>query len=481
MDRPVDPVVTPAGQECEAEHLVDFRIVGPASNGSRTSSFQPIDIAWLLWNNRRFLIRQTFVGFMLFTVLAFLLPKEYTATTRLMPPDFNTSSALAMAAPALSGGSGASSGSGGSILGLANQLLGLNTSGDLFIGVLQSRTIEDEIIQRFDLMRLYSAGYPEDARKKLESLTGINQDSKTGILSLSVTDKDPKRAAAIAQAYIEDLNQVLSNENASAAHRERVFIQQRLTQVKQELDASAKNFSEFASANTAIDIPEQAKAMVSAAADLQAKLIAAQAMLKGLEQIYTDNNEHIRQMKAQVAELQSQLNKLGGKNVNPASGSSLPEDELYPSIRQLPLLGVKYLDLYRQNKIDEAVYELLTKQHEIAKIEEARDVPAVQVLDPAVVPEKKSSPHRLYIMIGGFFFSLLVGVAWILGGQYWERTDPRHPWKVFGEEVYATYRARTWDSRFGSKIRSVLNRIKNRFLINRKGNDREDTTGSGGS
>lgn len=438
------------------------RVESAVPQASPKSFFEPIELAWLLWRRRRTLARATVVGLVLFTTLAFLLPKEYTATTQLMPPDSNTSSELEMAIPALTSdneSSGTSHG-GGSILGLANQLLGLNSSGNMFIGVLQSRTIEDDVIQRFGLMKLYSATYPEDARKKLESLTDIKQDANTGILSISVTDKDPKRAAEMAEAYVHDLNQVLAKENTSSAHRERIFIEQRLAEVKRELDASAKNFSHFASANTAIDIPEQAKAMVSAAADLQAQLIASQSMLKGLQQIYTDDNVHVRQMKAQVAELQSELNKLGGKGVNPDGGSNLPSDQLYPSIRQLPLLGVKYLDLYRQSKIDEAVYELLTKQYEIARMEEARDVPTVQVLDAAVVPRKKSWPHRLYIILGGFFLSLFVTGGWIVGGAYWKQ-ESSSPWKVLSEEMYASFKSSTWDSSFGTRLRLLTWRRRN--------------------
>jgi uncharacterized protein involved in exopolysaccharide biosynthesis len=477
MDRPTDSVVPLVEQTTETERPVVYRDVITHEGESRDErALKSIDAAWLLWNNRRLLARNTFIGLLLFTLLAFLLPKKYTATTRMMPPDFNTSSTLALAAPALSSGaSSEGSGGGGSIMGLASQLLGLSSSGQLFVGVLQSRTIEDDIIHRFGLMKLYWARYPEDARTQLESFTDIQQDSKTGILSLSVTDKDPKRAAAMAQAYVEDLNRVLAQENTSAAHRERVFIERRLAQVKEQLDLSAKNFSEFASANTAIDIPEQGKAMVAAAADLQAQLIAAQSILKGLQQVYTDDSVHVRQMKAQVAELQTQLDKLGGKNVNPTGGSTLPKGELYPSIRQLPLLGVKYLDLYRQSKIDEAVYELLTKQYEVAKIEEARDVPTVQVLDPAIVPQKKASPHRLYIMLGGLCFSFLFATSWVVGGAYWERIDPQHPWRIFGEEVYGTLRVRTWDSSVGLRTRSWANRVGKRISIHRKDRAHEDS------
>jgi uncharacterized protein involved in exopolysaccharide biosynthesis len=430
---------------------------------SQDSVFRPVDVAWLLWGERRFLAQLTAGGLIAFTLLAFLLPKRYTATAHLMPPDFNTTSSMMMALPALSSGgteSGGGAAGGGSLMGLANKLLGFNSSGELFIGVLQSRTIEDDIVKRFGLMKLYSAKYPEDARVKLEGVTEIKAEAKTGILSLSVEDKDPARAAAMAQAYVEDLNQVLATVNTSAAHRERVFIEQRRDEVKKDLDDSAKQFSEFASQNTAIDIPEQAKAMVTAAADLQAQLISAQSMLRGLQQIYTDNNARVRQVKGQVAELKQQLTKLGGKGITPANGSVLSEDELYPSIRQLPLLGVRYLDLFRRNKINEAVYELLSKQYEIAKLEEARDVPTAQVLDPAVVPQKKTSPHRTWILLGGVCFSFSMGVVWVLGGAYWQRTDPQLPWRVLVQEVIMTCKANSWDSAAGLRVRARLHSLR---------------------
>lgn len=399
---------------------------------------EPIDAAWLLWAKRRFLIWFTVAGLVLTTTVAFLLPKWYTASTRLMPPNYGSNSSLALALPALSGGSGGGGGAGSSITGLASRLLGMNTSGDLYIGVLRSRSVEDSVIKKFDLMKVYHARYAFAARKTLSELTSIKSDPDTGIITLSVTDKDPKRAAAMAQQYINGLNQVLARVNTSSAHRERVFLQQRLATVKTQMESAAKAFSQFASKNAAIDIPAQAKAMVTAAADLQGQLIAAQAQLRGLEQIYTDKNARVLALKAQVAELQDQINKFGGKNVNLATGSTLSKNELYPSVRQLPLLGVKYLNLFRQNKIDEAVYELLTKEYEIAKLEEARDLPTAEVLDPAVVPQKKSSPHRLRIMLAGMFLAFVLAAGWILGEFIWARIDPQQPWKMLGQEVYST-------------------------------------------
>jgi capsule polysaccharide export protein KpsE/RkpR len=469
---PVNEILTSTvdgTQESEQSSGYEGLGLQPEPAVAPTPPLEAIDVAWLLWGERRFLGQCTAAGLVAFLLLAFLLPKHYTATAQLMPPDFNSSSDLMMALPAMSSGGGSESSGGGgvsggggtgSLMGLASKLLGVSSSGDLFIGVLRSRTIEDDIIKRFDLMDLYSVKYPEDARKELEDITDIKSDAKTGILSIAVEDKKPWRAAAIAQAYVDELNQVLATVNNSSAHRERIFVEKRREEVKKELDDAAQEFGEFASANTALDIPEQAKAMVAAAADLQGQLITAQSMLSGLQQIYTDDNHRVRELKAQIGELMRQLDKVGGKDVTPANGSVLSSSELYPSIRQLPLLGVRYLDLFRKNKIDEAVYELLTKQYEIARFEEARDVPTAQVLDAPVVPQKKTRPHRIYIIAGGMFFSLACGIAWILGGSRWKRTDPQMPWKVFVEEVASACKANTWDSPLGVRIREKAPRLK---------------------
>jgi uncharacterized protein involved in exopolysaccharide biosynthesis len=465
-------LVPPVERSQESEQGVGYEYLDsqPTSASADAPALRSIDVAWLLWRKRRFLVRLTAVGLVLFTIIAFQLTKRYTATVHLMPPDYSASSQLAMSLPSLSGGGDEEGGGGGggggsvgvgSVMGFASKLLGLSTSGSLIAGVAQSRTVEDDIIAQFGLMELYRTKYPEDARKRLEGTTEIKEDPKTGIIALSFEDKDPRRAAAIAQAYVENLNHVLAGVNAGSAHRERLFIDQRLVEVKKDLDASAKEFAEFSSANSAINIPEQAKAMVGAAADLEAKLIAAQSMLGGLKQIYTDNNVNVRQMQASVTELQKQINQFGGRDVIPSGGTTLPKSELYPSVRQLPLLGVKYLDLYRRAKINEAVFEFLTKQVEIARVEEARDVPSVQVLDPAAVPQKKTSPRRLLIMIIGMCFTFFGGATWLIGGAYWDRIDPQEPWKLLLQEVFLACKARSYDSRLGVAVRSGV-----RWLVN---------------
>jgi len=408
---------------------------GMRAYASEPTAFSAIQVVELLWRERRFIFRCTLCGLVLFAMFSFLLPNHYTATTRLMPPDYSAGPNLALSLPAMS----ESSTGGTGIMGMASRLLGINTSGDLLIGVLQSQNVEDRVIMKLDLMHVYSDDYIEDARKHLEGHTSLYTDPKNGIISISVTDKKPARAAQIANEYVAELNQALAEVNTSSAHRERLFLEQRLQEVKQQSEADAKEFALFASQNGAVDIPDQAKAMVAAGAELQSQLIVAQAELKGLEQIYSENNSRVKAARARVSELQSQANKFGGKNVNPSTDAQLSQDQLYPSVRQLPLLGVKYLDLYRRSKVDDAVFELLTKEYEIAKIQEAKEIPTAQVLDLALVPKKKASPHRFIISVSGMLGALVYCWAYLVGCLVWECTDNSDPKKRILREVFSTF------------------------------------------
>src|SRR4029077_7426918 len=204
--------------------------------------------------------------------------------------------------------------------------------------------------------------------------------------------------AAMAQAYVDELDRLVAQVSTSSARRERVFLEERLQKVKGELDSAARNFSDFASKNTAVDIPAQGKAMVEAAAALQGELIAAQAQLASLRGYSSDSNVRVLATEARVNELQKKLNEIGGTGTQTELNS---DNSLYPSIRKLPLLGVTYEDLYRQTKIQETVYELLTQQYELAKVQEAKEIPTVKVLDEALVPTKKSFPSRAEIVLVG--------------------------------------------------------------------------------
>lgn len=412
-----------------------------------------------LWKQRRLIQRATLAGLLVGTLLAFTLPRRYESTTQLMPPDNQSSSGVAMLA-ALSAKTG------GGLAPLAGDLLGIKSSGALFIGILRSRTVQDRLIDRFDLRRVYGTRYEQDARIELSENTSISEDRKSGIISISVTDRDPKRATAIARAYVEELNQLVAELSTSSAHRERVFLEERLTGVKRDLDQASQDFSQFASKNKTMDLKEEARAMLQGAATLEGELIAAESELKGLQATYTDNNVRVRSVQARIAELRHQLEKLGGPASEKAGLSADSEDSTHPSLRNLPLLGVTYADLYRRMQIQEAVFESLTQQYELAKVQEAKETPSVKVLDPATVPEHKSFPPRLLIM---FLCTILAWVAasvLVLGRERWAELDPHEPGKLLAQEVFQTLNAKMpWATPNGSRIQTWTNRVWVKFVL----------------
>ena len=414
---------------------------------------QPKTKLRLMWDERRRLFRWMLYGFTISTLVAFLIPRRFESVTRLMPPD-QSNSGLAMMAMAASGRSGLGSGGlGGSGLGsIADDLLGMKNSGDLFIGILQSNTVQDDLINKFNLRKVYWDRYMEDARKDLSEKTAVTDDRKSGIITLRVIDRNPQRAFAMGQEYVAELNRVVMLLNTSAAHREREFLEGRLLQVRSDLESAENMFSDFMSKNTALDIPTQGKAMIEASAQLEGQLIGAQTELESLRQIYADGNVRVRTLQARVNELQHQLEKLGGKfdSANPSGNSS--DQPLYPSIKRLPVLGVKYADLYRTSRVQEAVFETLTQEYELAKVQEAKETPSVKVLDPPNVPEKKSYPPRILIMTLGTMLAFSMSIVWILGTAYWQEIDSRNPHKVLAIEMSQATRAQLpWTFRNGSK------------------------------
>jgi capsule polysaccharide export protein KpsE/RkpR len=232
-----------------------------------------------------------------------------------------------------------------------------------------------------------------------------------------------------------------------------------LQAVNQDLEASEKEFSQFASKNTAIDIKEQGKAMVEAAATLQGQLIAARSELEGLRQLFAGGNVRVRSAEARVAELEDQLKKVGGEDDGTSIDKVTQDDSLYPSIRKLPLLGVTYADLYRKTKVQEAVFETLTQQYELAKVREAKEIPIVKVLDSPNLPEKKSFPPRTLITLLGAALAFACGAAWVCSRTRWEQTDPADPGKVLAQEVFGAVKAvMLWPSRNGHRLRTELPR-----------------------
>jgi uncharacterized protein involved in exopolysaccharide biosynthesis len=374
----------------------------------------------LLWDQRRTLARVAVIAFVLSAAFAFLIPKRYESVARLMPPEQPSSGAAMLAA--LAGHSM------GGLAGLGNLagMLGGRTSSALFIDLLHSRTISDHIIDRFNLQHVYRKRYRIDTVKYLARHTTVVDDKKSGVITITFTDTDPSRAKAITQAYLDELNSIVTHANTSSARREREFIEKRLVSVQAELQTAEKALGQFSSTNATLDIKEQTHAMVDAAAKLQAEMIVGQSELDSLKQIYGEDNVRVRAARARIGVLKTEIGKMSG------TGES---SELYPSLRQLPRLAVPWADLYRRVRIQETVYELLSQQYEMARIEEAKDTPVVAVIDPPLVPEKKSFPPRVIMILLLTMFAVGVTTFYIVLNSMWENLSPSDPRKMLAREM----------------------------------------------
>ncbi len=425
--------------------IVPASIVPAFEHGEQTPEHWAVR-AMLLWKHRRMLARVTIIAFIVGLTFAFLIPKRYKSSGSIMPPDQQSSGAMMLAA--LTSRSGALGGLGS----LAGGLLGAHTTTALFVNLLHSGTVSGHLIDRFHLQQLYRNRYRIDTAKRLAHRTTVTEDKKSGVITVEVEDEDPVRARDLAQAYLDELNKLVTQTSTSTAHQERVFIEGRLHSVAADLERAQLDLSEFSSRNSTVDIKEQTRAMVDAGARIQGELLVAQSGLESLRQIYGDGNVRVHETEARIASLQRDLEKMTGSSApliaKAAPGSGGQSDfedkgELYPPLRQLPRLAVPYADLYRRVRVQETVYELLTQQYEMARIEEAKDVPVVSVIDSPGIPEKKSFPPRLLLALGLTFFVFATTAALILIRDYWSRVDPGHPGKILATEVLLAVRKRT--------------------------------------
>jgi uncharacterized protein involved in exopolysaccharide biosynthesis len=397
----------------------------------------------LLWQHRRMLARVTAISLVTSLGIAFVIPKQYTAATSIMPPERQGSGAMVLAALA-----GRSSGL-GALGNLAGGLLGDHTTTALFINLLESGTVSGHLINRFDLKHVYHTRYGVDTAKHLARFTKITDDKKSGVITIKVRDKDPILARDLAQGYLDELNRLVMQTSTSAAHQERIFIEQRLHAVQDDLERAQLELSEFSSRNSTVDIREQTRAMVDVGARVQGELLVEQSGLQALRQLYGDGNVRVRETEARIAALQRALERMSGSSAplpteDKGHTTTNLEDkgELYPPLRQLPRLAVPYADLYRRVKVQETIFELLTQQYEMARIEEAKDIPAVRVIDPPGVPEKKSFPPRLIVTLLLTFLSFSATAFFILMRTLWSRLDPSDPRKKLADEVLLAVRRR---------------------------------------
>ena len=385
----------------------------------------------LIWDNRHIVLRAAGVSFVLSILVAFLLPKQYESGARLMPPEQGGNGAAMLAALV-----GKSSASG--LAGIAGSLIGAKNNSALFVGLLHSGTISGHLIDKFDLQRVYHKRYRDSTGKRLAHLTKITEDPKNGVITIVVTDEDRERAKDLAQAYLDELNGLVARVNTSSAHREREFIEQRLRAVQEELQRAQLELSEFSSKNTTIDLKEQTRATVDAGAKLEGQLIAGESELSSLRQIYGDQNVRVRAAEARDTILRRELRRANDQNSQGTEGGNLDATHPYPALRELPRLGVRWANLYRTVRIHETVFDLLSEEYETARIDEAKSIPTVGIIDFPSLPERKSGPHRLLIVLIATVLSIVLTAIYLLARRDWMELDGFDPRRQLAAQIKST-------------------------------------------
>jgi tyrosine-protein kinase Etk/Wzc len=347
-------------------------------------------------------------------IVSLLLPKMYTATARILPPAQRSSRLSSLLGEA-----------GGALGALGSGFLGGQSTSELYVGILKSRTVADALIKKFDLKELYEAKYMASVYKRLAGQTDIQVSRKDQIISVSVEGRDPHRAADMANAYVDALDLINRTVNITEGHRKRVFLENRLKKVQHDLSEAETGLKEFQEKYKLVAIEEQARVSIEGAARIKGEIIAAETELEVLKQFGTERQNEAIMLKSKIAELRNQLakierGKLGNEILKPNKISD-KNSGFYLPFNEFPALGMQLARLMREAKVQEKVFELMTTQYELAKIEEARDVNTIQVLDSAIPPDTKSGPKRRLIVILSAFVAFFLAVFLVFSREYVER------------------------------------------------------------
>jgi uncharacterized protein involved in exopolysaccharide biosynthesis len=382
-------------------------IVNERNDPSRSETEASVlDILVLLLERKRFIVRFVLGAAVLLTAVAFLLPVRYEAKIVLLPPPQNSSIGTAML------GQIGNLGSLGSLASLASGGFNLKNPTDMYVSLLTSRTVEDAMIQRFGLMKEYHEKRMSDTRKEFERRTTAVAGTKDGLIRISVEDRDPQRAAELANAYVEEFRKLSASLAITEAARRRLFFEQQVQQSKDALTHAEEAMTKTQQSTGVLQIDSQARSLIESAAILRAQVVAKQVQIESMRSFATDDNPGLVLAKQELAALRSQLDRLAGSQPDAGSDINLSKGRVTQS-------GMEYLRRFRDLKYQETVFELLARQFEIAKLDEAREGSIIQVVDAAVPPDKRSSPHRLLIVIGGTILAFLVAVFWILLRKRW--------------------------------------------------------------
>jgi len=348
-------------------------------------------------------------------VVSLLLPVYYRAETRILPPQDKAGNLASQLM-----------GQAGGLIALAGGAAGVKSPGELYVEMLKSRTVLDRMVDRFDLMKLYKEKYRQDARKNLLALLTVREERKSGVIVLTVEDRDPKRAAEMANTFVEEMKSLAGGLAISEAGQRRMFFEEQIRHTKESLARTEEEMKGFQQRTGAFQIDAQAKAIIEGIANLRARIAVKEVEAKVLRSYATAQNPDLQRVEEEIRALRAELEKI-------EAGKGRGFDPLMSSER-VPAMGTEYLRKLRQLKYNETLYELLVKQYELAKLDEARDAVVIQVMDRAVPPERKSRPKRalIVLMTMATGFTLMLFII-LLRERPWTRSE-----KPSGEESVFT-------------------------------------------
>jgi uncharacterized protein involved in exopolysaccharide biosynthesis len=390
---------------------IEIPVSVPQQAPEASAEISLLDLLIVLARRRWDLLAGTAGAALLAAIIAFLLPNRFTATTVILPPQQSASSGAALLTQL---------GNANPLASLASSGLGLKNPNDLQVAMLQSRTVEDAMIDRFNLMALYREKRRSDARKAFEKFTDIENGLKDGLIRISVTDKDSRRAAEMANAYVDEYKKLSATIAVTEASQRRLFFEQQLVQAKENLADAEEALKRTQQKTGLIQLDGQARAVIESVAQLRGQVAAKEVQIRAMHQFAAEQNPDLQLAEQELAGLQSEVARMGA-----GSGSS-SGDFLMPK-GSVPQAGLDYVRKLRDMKYNETIFELLAKQFEIAKIDEARQGSVMQLVDKAIPPDKKSSPKRLLIVACSTVAGFVLAIFWVLFSEALRiaRKDPR--------------------------------------------------------
>lgn len=373
-----------------------------AESSARLRQWAILDTLIVLGARRRFIARFTIGAAILTTVVIFLVPNKYTATSTVLPPNQNSSMSSAL----LSQMSGSGSGGANVLASLAGAGLGLKNSNEMYVSLFRSRTVEDAVIQHFGLMARYHDKNMVDARKSFERRSTVILGVKDGLITVTLTDWDPGFAAEVVNFYVNEFKNHFNELTVTEASQRRQFFQKELLQAYDSLAKAEEAMKNTQQSTGVLQLDSQARALIQSAAILRAQITAKEVQLQSMRAATTEENPQYVLVQQQLDALKGQLAKVSSPNATAGSEVGITDGQLSEA-------GIAYVNSMRDVRYYETIVELLSRQFELAKLDEARES-VVEISDIAVPPDKKSFPLRALIIIIGIVLAFLVACGWCL-------------------------------------------------------------------